>query len=73
MNQKSKANDIDIKLIEFFNLNAEFYQETSQLQFRDYFSNEAVSQNEGSNGKLQADTLGKTAHDLLEMKRKLLD
>ena len=41
MNQKMKANDIDLKMIEFFNLNADFYEETSQLQHRDYFSHDA--------------------------------
>lgn len=72
MNQKMKANDIDLKMIEFFNLNADFYEETSQLQHRDYFKNEVdTHEEESTNGKMQAESLAKSAHDLLEMKRKL--
>jgi hypothetical protein len=72
MNQKMKANDIDLKMIEFFNLNADFYEETSQLQHRDYFTHEVDTHKEdSSNGKMQAESLGTSAHDLLEMKRKL--
>jgi hypothetical protein len=65
-----------MKLIEFFNLNADYYQDTTGLEKRDYFQYETSSHRQdisSQNGKVQTDNLGQSAHDLLEMKRKVID
>jgi hypothetical protein len=36
-NQQSKNNDIDLKMIEFYNLNSNYYQNVYGIEKRDYF------------------------------------
>ena len=37
MNLVSGANDIDLKMVEFYNLNSEFYQDLDKIEKKDYF------------------------------------
>lgn len=66
MNREQKANDIDVKMIEFSNLNADFYQDTEKLESRDYFKFDNYVTNSDKD-KTQPDS----AHDLLAMRKKV--
>ena len=45
-------NDIDLKAIEFFNLNANYYQDTKNIELRDYFRRHLLQEDvDINNGK----------------------
>ena len=37
MNLLSAANDIDLKMVEFFNLNSDYYKDLDKIEKKDYF------------------------------------
>jgi hypothetical protein len=65
--ENARKNDIDLKLIEFFNLNPRFYQEDFNYSKRDYFKYDRAPPSELGAKSLE----GVTAHDLLMMRRVL--
>lgn len=70
---EAATNDIDIKMIEFFNLNPSYYQNIHGIEEMDFFQRDKKieKQYQGENGKLQTSELGKTAHDIIEIKREV--
>lgn len=68
MIDKPAANDIDIKMVEFYNLDPNSYQgEVEKLAGRDYFRYDKDAY--GLPGDAGTSSLDTTAHDLLRMKR----
>ena len=63
----AKPNDIDLKAIEFFNLNANYYKDTLKIEIRDYFKNYQQSKNQEDIDSTEK--LATTAKDLLKIKR----
>lgn len=69
-----KPNDIDLKAIEFFNLNTNYYQDTKNIELRDYFRRHLLQEDEDlTNGKEATQRLATTAKDLLRIKRIVAD
>jgi hypothetical protein len=62
----SKNNDIELKAIEFFNLNANYYQDTKKIEKRDYFRIQILQEQEITDS---TEKLATTAKDLLKIKR----
>lgn len=74
MNQQSKANDIDLNMIEFYNLNADYYLNIYGIEKRDYFEfekkiNIAQDKNADEDGKLKTMEMSKFAYDIIGLKR----
>jgi hypothetical protein len=40
VNERRTQNDIDLKMVEFFNMNSHYYQETQGIEKKDYFAQE---------------------------------
>ncbi len=69
-----KPNDIDLKAIEFFNLNTNYYKDTKNIELRDYFRRHLLQEDEDlTNGKEATQRLATTAKDLLRIKRIVAD
>ena len=69
MNVASSSNDIDLKMVEFYNLDSAYYQETEGLEKRDYFKQDSFDQEQSEDTKATSTSdLAKNAHDLLSLK-----
>ena len=74
MNRGDAArNDVDLKMVEFFNLNADYYQDITNIQKRDYFAQDLTQRETAASedGKASTAEMAATAHDLLQIKRKV--
>ena len=54
-------------MVEFYNMNADYYKEVVDIEKRDYFKHDLANDQSKANTK----DLGATAHDLLMIKRKV--
>jgi hypothetical protein len=64
------VNDIDLKMVEFYNLDAHYYtSDNDMLGQRNYFKNDPMA--EQADPTIDVRTLESSAHDLLRMKRDL--
>jgi hypothetical protein len=70
---KKPANDIELKMVEFYNMDAHFYQgETESLSQRNYFRNDLDSwllDNQDGEGTIDVRDLEASAHDLFRLMR----